>query len=168
MRQELELPSLVLHSLSSGFSVEDPAVSSVAFFNFFHGMRPEVKYVGLFAPPFVPTEDYESIKSAPGVVKARGRTEVATGVAGTVQAILARPGLPVVRGQPQGKRRDGKRALDRPGDVAGQQRPGTLAPVDPQHHGIIVGRPNLSMVFLSHRKGAMEKSSIVPLQTSYY
>lgn len=37
---------------------------------------------------------------APGIVQATQRTEVATGVAGTVRAILARPGTQVVRGQP--------------------------------------------------------------------
>lgn len=68
LRREPAPIRLVLHSLSSGFSVENPEVSSVSFFNFFHDFD-NVTYVGLFAPPFVATSEYEGLKTQPSVAK---------------------------------------------------------------------------------------------------
>jgi len=63
LSQETEPPLLAIHALSSGFSVTDPAMASVSFFNFFHGL-PKVEYVGLFANPYAPGDEYDTLVAA--------------------------------------------------------------------------------------------------------
>jgi hypothetical protein len=66
LRSQATPPPLVLHALSSGFNVAYPATAPTAFFNFFHGI-PDVTYRGLFAPAYVRTVDWKSIRSQVGV-----------------------------------------------------------------------------------------------------
>jgi DNA-binding transcriptional regulator LsrR (DeoR family) len=58
LRAEETPPHVVLHALSSGFSVKYPATAPVAFFNFFHG-NPFVSYRGMFAPAYVKSESFD-------------------------------------------------------------------------------------------------------------
>lgn len=59
LRGVADLPQLVLHALSTGFDPHGHHTAPVTFFGFFEGIVPEVKYVGLFAPPVVDTDQYE-------------------------------------------------------------------------------------------------------------
>lgn len=67
LRDETRIGELTLHALSSGFSVEDTHTAPVSFFSFFDGVRPKTSFVGLFAPPFVETGDYDRVIGSPGV-----------------------------------------------------------------------------------------------------
>ena len=66
LRSEVVPPRVVLHALSSGFNVDDPATAPVAFFNFFHGI-PGVKYRGLFASAYVKWQDWTKTRTNVGV-----------------------------------------------------------------------------------------------------
>jgi len=59
LRALTDLPKLALHALSSGFNVERPETAPVSFFSCFHGVAPDLKCFGLFAPAMVATADYE-------------------------------------------------------------------------------------------------------------
>lgn len=61
LRHEPELPKLFFHSLSGGYSATNPEKASVSFFSMFHSLPTEVEFVALFAPPFVPTADYQKL-----------------------------------------------------------------------------------------------------------
>ena len=60
------LLAIVLHALSSGFNVEEPATAPVAFFNFFHGVS-KVSYRGLFAPAYVKHQEWNAMCKRVGV-----------------------------------------------------------------------------------------------------
>jgi DNA-binding transcriptional regulator LsrR (DeoR family) len=66
LRAEVTPPRVVLHALTSGFSVVEPANAPVAFFNLFHGI-PGVSYRGLFAPAFVAEPEWEKTLENVGV-----------------------------------------------------------------------------------------------------
>jgi hypothetical protein len=71
LRREKNLPHLVFHSLSGGYSPFDPQKASVTFFSMFYALPTKVDFVALFAPPFVPTGEYEGIgERVPGVKEA--------------------------------------------------------------------------------------------------
>ena len=66
-----EVPKIVLHALSSGFSPKNPITAPVAFFSFFRSLQDlEINYVGLFSEAMVPIEQYEEVKERPGVREA--------------------------------------------------------------------------------------------------
>jgi DNA-binding transcriptional regulator LsrR (DeoR family) len=69
LRSETDLPKLVLHALSSGFNVERPHTAPVSFFSSFHDVAPDIKFVGIFVPPVVPSGKYAEVKEQPGVEK---------------------------------------------------------------------------------------------------
>jgi hypothetical protein len=62
------MPRLVLHALSSGFSVDDPEAASVTFFSFFDHC-PGKTSVGLFSQPFVATEEWDYTIATPGILE---------------------------------------------------------------------------------------------------
>jgi len=64
---EGSLPRLGLHAVTSGFDVTNPWTAPVSFFGYFDQAAPHVDYVGLFAPAVVEAEDYEHVKTLPGV-----------------------------------------------------------------------------------------------------
>jgi hypothetical protein len=66
LRKQVKPPRVVLHALSSGFNVTEPATAPVAFFNFFHGI-PGVTYRGLFAPAYVVPTDWDTTRGQFGV-----------------------------------------------------------------------------------------------------
>jgi hypothetical protein len=71
LRREKNLPRLVFHSLSGGYSPFDPQKASVTFSPMFYALPTTVEFVALFAPPFVPTGEYEGIGArVPGVREA--------------------------------------------------------------------------------------------------
>ena len=54
-------PPLVVHSLTTGHSVWDPTETPISFFGYFaRNGFPDTEFVGLFAEPLVPVENYES------------------------------------------------------------------------------------------------------------
>lgn len=59
-------PLIVLHALSSGFNVTQPATAPVAFFSYFDGM-PNVEFRGLFAPAYARSEEWDSMRQLVGV-----------------------------------------------------------------------------------------------------
>jgi len=67
---EADIPKLVIHALTSGFSPRKPSTAPVAFFSFFEWLENNVEYVGMFSEPFVPWEQYDSVKKSPGVREA--------------------------------------------------------------------------------------------------
>ena len=67
LRAAERLPRLVIHALTSGFSVTQPHTAPVSFFGFFEAVPTEISYVGLFASPCVETRDYQSTRQATGV-----------------------------------------------------------------------------------------------------
>jgi DNA-binding transcriptional regulator LsrR (DeoR family) len=70
LRTEPKPPGLVIHSLSSGFDAEDLTTAPNSFFSFFKDQDIDVQCVGLFAPPVVEWDEYESLKTKPGVAEA--------------------------------------------------------------------------------------------------
>ena len=75
LRSEVELPNLVVHALSSGFMIEKPFTSPVAFFTYFDQAIVDVEYVGLFSGPVVDAESYGNVQEFPGVRTAFERRE---------------------------------------------------------------------------------------------
>ena len=75
LRSEPELPDLGIHALSSGFMIEKPFTSPVAFFTFFDQALVDVEYVGLFSEPVVSAERYAQVRQLPGVRKAIERRD---------------------------------------------------------------------------------------------
>ena len=67
LRAAEQLPKLVIHALTSGFSVTQPHTAPVSFFGFFEAVPTEISYVGLFAAPCVETRDYQNTRKATGV-----------------------------------------------------------------------------------------------------
>jgi DNA-binding transcriptional regulator LsrR (DeoR family) len=67
VRQETKLPQLVIHALSSGFSVDRPETAPLAYFAYFSGLNPPVQFVGLFASAVVQSGRYNSTKKLDGV-----------------------------------------------------------------------------------------------------
>ena len=67
LRAEETRPRVVLHALTSGFHVDNPHTSPVAFFGLFQELQEQIGYVGLFAPSVVKTSDYSKAKTQPGV-----------------------------------------------------------------------------------------------------
>jgi hypothetical protein len=66
LRAEESPPGLVLHALSSGFNVAEPATAPVAFFNFFHEI-PGISYRGLFASAYALPKDWQKTRNHVGV-----------------------------------------------------------------------------------------------------
>jgi hypothetical protein len=66
LRAEESPPGLVLHALSSGFNVAEPATAPVAFFNFFHEI-PGISYRGLFASAYATHDDWKKMRTHIGV-----------------------------------------------------------------------------------------------------
>lgn len=64
---EGSLPRLGLHAVTSGFDVTNPWTAPVSFFGYFDQAAPHVDYVGLFAPAVVLADEYEHVKTLPGV-----------------------------------------------------------------------------------------------------
>jgi DNA-binding transcriptional regulator LsrR (DeoR family) len=67
LRSEGSLPKLGLHALSSGFDVNKPRTAPVSFLGYFDQAAPDIEYVGLFASAVVEVEQYEHVKTLPGV-----------------------------------------------------------------------------------------------------
>jgi len=67
LRHDHETPSLVFHALSSGFLVHEPLMAPIAYFSFFNDASVDVKCVGLFAEAVVSWDEYERVKTLPGV-----------------------------------------------------------------------------------------------------
>lgn len=67
LRTEFGGPDLVLHALSSGFDITDPLRAPVAFFASFQNLPMKVDYLGLFVSAAVPWNQYEDVKTQPGV-----------------------------------------------------------------------------------------------------
>ena len=67
LRAEDSRPRVVLHALTSGFHVDNPQTSPVAFFGLFQELQEQIGYVGLFAPSVVKTSDYAKARTQPGV-----------------------------------------------------------------------------------------------------
>ena len=67
LRSEGSLPKLGLHALSSGFDVNNPWTAPVSFLGYFDQAAPDIEYVGLFASAVVHVEQYEHVKTLPGV-----------------------------------------------------------------------------------------------------
>jgi DNA-binding transcriptional regulator LsrR (DeoR family) len=67
LRSEGALPKLGLHALSSGFDVANPWTAPVSFLAYFDQAAPDIEYVGLFASAVVEVEEYEHVKTLPGV-----------------------------------------------------------------------------------------------------
>lgn len=68
-------PDLVLHAMTSGFSVEEPQIAPVSFFSLFSESRVDVGYVGLFAPAIVNWGDYPAVKKLAGVAESFARAD---------------------------------------------------------------------------------------------
>ncbi len=62
-------PPMVLHALSSGFSVQEPSYAPTAFLSFFHQI-PGFESRGLFGPAYVRPEEWEETKNRVGVREA--------------------------------------------------------------------------------------------------
>lgn len=73
-RSDSSIPSrLVLHALVAGFDTFDPTTDPNTFFTLFHSSNPsglQIKFVGLHAPPIVETDEYDKLKSLPGIKEA--------------------------------------------------------------------------------------------------
>jgi DNA-binding transcriptional regulator LsrR (DeoR family) len=67
LKSEDDLPDLVFHALTSGFSVREPMSAPVAMFSNFNEVATNVGYVGLFAEAVVRTGHYEEVLKLPGV-----------------------------------------------------------------------------------------------------
>ena len=67
LKSESDLPDLVFHALTSGFSVREPILAPVAMFSFFNEATTNVGYVGLFSEAVVRTGEYEALVKLPGV-----------------------------------------------------------------------------------------------------
>ena len=67
LKSENDLPDLVFHALTSGFSVREPMSAPVAMFSFFNEAATNVGYVGLFSEAVVRTGEYEGVVRLPGV-----------------------------------------------------------------------------------------------------
>jgi len=67
LKSENDLPDLVFHALTSGFSVREPISAPVAMFSFFNEAATNVGYVGLFSEAVVRTGEYEGVVRLPGV-----------------------------------------------------------------------------------------------------
>lgn len=76
IRSDPDCPSLVLHALSAGgFQVDKPQRSPTTYFNYFDGALTKVDFVALFSHTIVPNDDYERIRTSPGVQKAFERAD---------------------------------------------------------------------------------------------
>lgn len=75
LRKEFEVPDLTLHALSPGFDVLNPRTAPVSSFGYFHGIDTDIKYVGLFAQCAVPANNYDALKSAPGIAESFSRAK---------------------------------------------------------------------------------------------
>lgn len=73
MRNESQLPPVVLHAISCGVDVEQPQTSPISFFGYFEDLPHRVDYVGLFASPIVDSSHYEGLRLDPGVADALER-----------------------------------------------------------------------------------------------
>src|SRR5262245_14291301 len=74
--EEIEgVEKIVVHSLSSGFSLERPLLSPTAFVNYLSDSVVPMEYIGLFSGPVVNVRDYEEVKRAPGVMRALQRRD---------------------------------------------------------------------------------------------
>jgi DNA-binding transcriptional regulator LsrR (DeoR family) len=69
---DASLPDIVIHALTSGFRSDSAHLSPISWFSWFtkEGSN-RVSFVGLFAPPMVPSDKlYETIKKLPGIAEA--------------------------------------------------------------------------------------------------
>jgi len=61
-------PSLVLHAISSGgFFIDEPHKVPTTYFSYFHETQVNVQYVALFSETVIHKDEYEKIKSNPGL-----------------------------------------------------------------------------------------------------
>jgi DNA-binding transcriptional regulator LsrR (DeoR family) len=67
LRSEGSLPKLGLHAVSSGFDVNNPWTAPVSFLGYFDQAAPDIEYVGLFASAIVDANEYDHVKTLPGV-----------------------------------------------------------------------------------------------------
>ena len=74
LRMDERSPNVVLHALSSGANILEPATAPVAFFSFFDGI-PGVSFTGLFASSFVDYDDWEKERGNVGVHEAFAEKE---------------------------------------------------------------------------------------------
>jgi hypothetical protein len=73
-----ERPNIYIHALTSGHSVGSPQTSPMYYFSFFHGI-PGIGWVSFYAPPYVREDDYDLVRSLPGVkpaYEARSKIDV--------------------------------------------------------------------------------------------
>ena len=69
LKSENDLPDLIFHALTSGFSVREPMSAPVAMFSYFNEAATNVGYVGLFAEAVVRSGQYEEVMKLPGVIE---------------------------------------------------------------------------------------------------
>jgi len=67
MRSQGSLPKIGLHAVSSGFDVKNPWTAPLSFLAYFDQAAPDIEYVGLFAPAVVEVDEYDHVKTLPGV-----------------------------------------------------------------------------------------------------
>jgi DNA-binding transcriptional regulator LsrR (DeoR family) len=69
---DASLPDIVIHTLTSGFRSDSAHLSPISWFSWFtKEASSRVSFVGLFAPPMVPSDKlYETIKKLPGIAEA--------------------------------------------------------------------------------------------------
>jgi len=65
LKVEQELPELWLHTLTTGFFVDDPASTPVVSLEQFNGIEPKPHYVVLHAPPLVARKDANTVRELP-------------------------------------------------------------------------------------------------------
>jgi len=65
LKMERKLPELWLHTLTSGFFVDDPDDAPVVSLGQFNGIEPKPHYVVLHAPPLVARNDAKTVRELP-------------------------------------------------------------------------------------------------------
>lgn len=65
LKMERKLPELWLHTLTSGFFVDDPGAAPVVSLGQFNDIEPKPHYVVLHAPPFVARNDAKTVRELP-------------------------------------------------------------------------------------------------------
>lgn len=67
LRETRDLPSLVLHALTTGFDVYQPRKAPLSFFTYFEDIGLDIRFIGLFGPSCATAKGYEDAKQLPGV-----------------------------------------------------------------------------------------------------
>ncbi len=63
-----EAPNLVLHAISTGgFFIAEPHKAPITYFSYFDDIRSKVEYVALFSETVVRTDEYDKVRTNPGL-----------------------------------------------------------------------------------------------------